>query len=86
MKNKDQLIYDEFVFKCCVGKNGFSKEKIEGDKKTPIGRYKLGNLYFRKDRKKKPITKLKVINIKRNMGWCHRYCGRIIFNKNISPS
>ena len=86
IKNKDTLIFDEFVFKCCVGKNGFSKEKIEGDKKTPIGRYKLGNLYFRKDRKKKPITKLKVINIKRNMGWSRRYCGGIISYKNISSS
>ena len=34
VKNKDTLIYDEFEFRCCVGKNGFTKKKIEGDKKT----------------------------------------------------
>ena len=34
VKNKDTLIYDDFIFKCCVGKNGFTKKKIEGDKKT----------------------------------------------------
>jgi len=86
IKNKDTLIFDEFVFKCCVGKNGFSKEKIEGDKKTPIGRYKLGNLYFRKDRKKKPITKLKVINIKRNMGWCDDINSKKYYNKPIKTN
>ena len=55
IKNKDTLIYDEFIFKCCVGKNGFSKKKVEGDKKTPIGIFSLGNLYYRDDRKIKPI-------------------------------
>ena len=57
VKNKDTLIYDEFEFKCCVGKNGFSKNKIEGDKKTPVGKFALENLYFRSDRKEKPKTK-----------------------------
>ena len=70
VKNKDTLIFDDFEFKCCVGKNGFSNKKIEGDKKTPRGTFFLENLYFRKDRKTKPPTKLKVIEIKKNMGWC----------------
>ena len=55
VKNKDTLIFDDFKFKCCVGKNGFSKNKIEGDKKTPIGLFGLGNLYYRKDKKKNLI-------------------------------
>ena len=70
IKNKDTLIYDEFIFQCCVGKNGFSKNKVEGDKKTPIGNFSLGNLYYRNDRKIKPISKLKIFKIKKNMGWC----------------
>ena len=37
IKNKDTLIYDEFIFKCCIGKNGFTHNKLEGEKKTPIG-------------------------------------------------
>ncbi len=45
IKNKDTLIYDEFKFKCCVGKNGFTKDKIEGDKRTPTGKFTLGNLF-----------------------------------------
>ena len=61
---------DDFNFRCSVGKNGFSKDKKEGDNKTPIGTFKLGNIYFRKDRIKKLISKLKKIEIKKNMGWC----------------
>jgi L,D-peptidoglycan transpeptidase YkuD (ErfK/YbiS/YcfS/YnhG family) len=71
IKNKQTLQIDEFKFKCCVGKNGSTKNKIEGDKKTPKGTFKIENLYFRKDRKKKPQTRLKCIEIKKDMGWCN---------------
>ena len=70
LKNKNTLIFDEFKFKCCVGKHGFSKNKIEGDKKTPKGIFKLGNIFFRKDRVHVPVSKIKKIPIKKNMGWC----------------
>ena len=33
VKNKDTLIIDEFKFRCCIGKNGLTKNKLEGDKK-----------------------------------------------------
>ena len=71
LKNKQTLLFDEFKFKCSVGKKGFSNDKIEGDQKTPSGTYSLGNLYFRKDRVKKPKTLLKCIEIKKTMGWCN---------------
>ncbi len=70
VKNKDTLLYDEFKFKCSVGKKGITSKKIEGDKKTPKGTYALGPLYFRKDRLSEPLTKLKKIQIKKNLGWC----------------
>ena len=70
VKNKHTLQLDEFKFKCCIGKKGSTKNKKEGDKKTPKGSFKIGNLYFRKDRIKKPTTLLKCIEIKKNMGWC----------------
>ena len=70
VKNKHTLQIDEFKFKCCIGKNGLSSIKREGDKKTPKGIFKIGSLYFRKDRIKKPQTLLKCIEIKKNMGWC----------------
>ena len=34
LKNKHTLKVDDFYFKCCIGKNGISKKKREGDKKT----------------------------------------------------
>ena len=70
IKNKHTLQIDEFKFKCCIGKNGSTLNKKEGDKKTPRGTFEIGNLYYRKDRKEKPSTFLKCIEIKNNMAWC----------------
>ena len=70
LKNKHTLQVDGFSFKCSIGKNGLSKRKVEGDKKTPIGNFGIGNLYFRKDRVNKPETDLKCVEISRNMAWC----------------
>ncbi|MFL2887046.1 MAG: L,D-transpeptidase [Candidatus Pelagibacter sp.] len=88
IKNKETLIFDEFIFKCCVGKNGITNNKVEGDKKTPRGLFFLGNVFFRKDRNFKPITKLNTISIKKNMGWCNdikskKYNKLIKVNKKI---
>ena len=71
VKNKHTLQIDNFKFKCCIGKNGFSQNKKEGDKKTPVGTFDIGDLYFRSDRRAKPDTSLKCIEIKKNMGWCN---------------
>jgi L,D-peptidoglycan transpeptidase YkuD (ErfK/YbiS/YcfS/YnhG family) len=71
VKNKHTLQVDNFKFRCCIGKKGSTKNKKEGDKKTPKGIFKIENLYFRKDRKEKPLTLLKCIEIKQNMGWCN---------------
>ena len=70
IKNKNILFFNDFEFKCCVGKNGLTKNKIEGDKKTPIGVYNLGSLFYRKDRIGIINTKLKKKIITKSMGWC----------------
>ena len=70
IKNKHTLQIDEFKFRCCIGKKGTTLKKKEGDKKTPKGTFELENLYFREDRKLKPLTLLKCIKINKNMGWC----------------
>ena len=70
VKNKHTLQLDEFKFRCCIGKNGLTKNKKEGDKKTPKGTFGIESLYYRKDRLKKPMTFLKCVEIKKNMGWC----------------
>ena len=88
LKNEDTLIVNEFKLKCCVGKKGISKNKIEGDFQTPSGKFGLGNLYWRSDRVKKPETKLICKTIKKNMGWCNDsnstyYNKEIKTNKNV---
>ncbi len=82
LKNKYTLKIDDFKFKCCIGKNGLKKNKIEGDKCTPKGTFNLGTLYYRKDRVKKPISKLIVKKIERNMGWCNDSKSKF-YNKEI---
>ena len=70
LRNKDTLIIDDFKFKCCVGKNGITANKKEGDNCTPKGKFKIGTLYYRADRVEKPITKVKTKKIMKNMLWC----------------
>ena len=81
VKNKHTLQIDEFKFKCCVGKKGLTKYKKEGDKKTPKGKFQIEHLYFRKDRLEKPLTSLKCIKIKKNMGWCNDVKSPKMYNK-----
>ena len=52
------------------GKNNTKSKKKEGDNSTPKGIFSIGKLYYRKDRVKKPITKIKTRIIRENMGWC----------------
>ena len=70
VKNKETLIIDDFIFRCSKGKNGIKKKKIEGDKATPRGKFSLGRLYYRADRVQKPLTKIPIRIITKNMGWC----------------
>ena len=84
LKNKETLIYKDFIFNCTIGKNGTTKNKVEGDKKTPIGIYSIGNLYYRNDKHNKPITKLKCIPIRKEMGWCDDLNDKKNYNKLIS--
>ena len=84
LKNKYRLQVDDFTFKCCIGKNGLSKKKREGDKKTPIGRFSIEHLYYRSDRIRNFSTKLKCVEIKKNMGWCDDPLNKKKYNKLIS--
>ena len=71
VKNKDTLLFDDFIFRCVVGKKGVSKKKKEGDFCTPKGSFKLKTVYYRPDRIKKIQTKLNTKKINPNMGWCN---------------
>ena len=83
LKNKHTLQVDNFYFNCSIGKKGLAKRKIEGDKKSPIGKFGIGHLYYRKDRINKPITSLNCIPIRKNMGWCDDLKNKKNYNKFI---
>ena len=83
LKNKHTLKIDEFYFKCCIGKMGLSKQKIEGDKKTPMGTFELDSLFYRNDRIKNIKTNIKKIKINKKMGWCDDKNDKKNYNKLI---
>ena len=83
LKNKSTLQFDDFYFKCAIGKKGITNKKVEGDKKTPKGIFEIENIYYRKDRVKKPQTNLKCIEIKKDMGWSDDITNKKYYNKQI---
>jgi len=65
------LTIANYKLKCSIGKSGIRKIKKEGDLATPKGVFKIGYLYYRKDRIKKIKTNIKKKIIRKNMGWCN---------------
>tara|TARA_A100000164_G_scaffold347190_1_gene348432 strand:+ start:260 stop:751 length:492 start_codon:yes stop_codon:yes gene_type:complete len=68
---KKKIIYfKDYKAKCAIGKRGITKKKMEGDKRTPKGRFKIKYIFYRKERIKRIVSKIKLIPIKKNFGWC----------------
>ena len=64
------LYYLNYKIKCTIGKNGTTKNKKEGDLKTPSGIFKFKKIFYRKERIRFIKTTLKRKYIKKNIGWC----------------
>ncbi len=70
----------DFVFTCvgndddlkevAIGKKGIKSKKREGDLTTPKGTFKIKSIFFRKDRIKRLKSKIKLKQIRKDMGWC----------------
>jgi L,D-peptidoglycan transpeptidase YkuD (ErfK/YbiS/YcfS/YnhG family) len=89
VKKSGYLKYKNFKFRCALGKGGIKQKEREGDFITPKGKFKLIKIYYRSDRVKKINSTLKIIKIKKNMGWCddvssNYYNKQIKINKKIS--
>ena len=65
---KHFLLYKGYKLKCSIGKSGLTNSKKEGDLATPRGLYKLGLLYYRKDRIKSLKSRLRKKVIKKKYG------------------
>ena len=57
-------------FPCALGRSGRRAVKREGDGATPIGRWELRKILYRRDRVLRPRSGLPVQAIKRSDGWC----------------
>lgn len=55
---------------CSIGRAGTTSHKIEGDGKTPRGRFKIVSGFWRADRYKRPRTSLLMRPTRLNDGWC----------------
>ena len=64
------LKYKNLKFKCAFGKAGVGVKKREGDNITPKGNFRIIKVFYRKDKIKKLLTKINLIEIKKKMGWC----------------
>ena len=69
IKNK-KLTCGKYRVKCAVGKRGIGNKKREGDKITPIGKFKIRTILYRKDRMPHFKCKINKLSIKSEMGWC----------------
>ena len=69
IKNK-KLTYGKYRVKCAIGKRGIGNKKREGDKITPIGKFKIKTILYRKDRISHFKSKINKLSIKSDMGWC----------------
>ena len=70
IKNK-QLFINDYKVKCAVGKRGIGFKKKEGDFITPIGKFKILHILYRKDRVNSLKSKISNLPLKKNMGWCN---------------
>jgi len=57
-------------FPCAFGRSGRLAVKREGDGASPMGRWRMRQVYYRPDRVRRPLTGLPVRTIRRQDGWC----------------
>ena len=68
--NSTNLKFLNFHATCCIGLNGLTLNKIEGDNCTPIGTWPFRRVFYRADKQDTPLTKLPLTKITKQMGWC----------------
>lgn len=67
---KNILSFENISFKCAVGKNGITNNKVEGDGCTPAGKYSIIQIYYRQDRVVLPSINIPLTAMSQNFGWC----------------
>lgn len=68
---KNNLLYTKNKsFRCSIGTNGFTDNKVEGDLCTPTGKFNFNEIFYRRDKLGETKFLLPTYNITENDGWC----------------
>ena len=57
-------------YSCAIGREGLTKNKIEGDLKTPVGEFRFKKIFYRADKLGEMVFNLPSQVIRKNSGWC----------------
>lgn len=58
------------IFPCALGEMGIKVKKNEGDAATPMGKWRVTQVFFRADRMSRPFSRFPLRIIQKNLGWC----------------
>jgi len=67
---KNSLYIDNVKYRCAIGTNGITKNKIEGDGCTPYGKYNFKDIYYRADKLGDLCFNNNSLKILPDDGWC----------------
>ena len=67
---KGRLVTPTGTFPCALGRTGRRPLKREGDGATPVGKFALRGVLYRRDRMLPPQSALPLRPIRRDDGWC----------------
>jgi L,D-peptidoglycan transpeptidase YkuD (ErfK/YbiS/YcfS/YnhG family) len=64
------LSVDGISFFCVFGRDGVTKDKVEGDWKTPIGTFPIKKIFYRKDKIPNLETQIESTPLSPDDAWC----------------
>ena len=67
---RGRIVAGPLTIPCALGRAGTTHAKREGDGATPAGRFRLLGCFYRRDRGRRPPTRLPVAAIRPRDGWC----------------
>jgi L,D-peptidoglycan transpeptidase YkuD (ErfK/YbiS/YcfS/YnhG family) len=69
-RRRGRLVAGSLVLPCALGRSGTRHGKREGDGATPIGRFRALQAFYRRDRLRRPGTRLPLAATSPRDGWC----------------
>lgn len=69
-RTRGLLLAGPIALPCRLGRQGPGAAKREGDGRSPVGRFRLIQAFYRADRQPRPRTHLPLRAIRRDDGWC----------------